>query len=187
MAMLIVDEPPSRRMTIHPLKEVDDFIFGQMVRENRAYDGVGASVRSSEKILEVSYLMGASRGVKFFGDFCDQGLRSMPVISTLRPHGLAHFDIYGAYRRQRPLQKSSLTRCSVIDACRAIPANYEMPLGGKWASFTRAAAKLGMSSTALSHSMHGLEGTTGLRLLNLTARRVRRLLANACSATRSPD
>jgi hypothetical protein len=31
-------------MTIHPLKKVDDFIIGQMVRENRAYDEVGASV-----------------------------------------------------------------------------------------------------------------------------------------------
>jgi hypothetical protein len=93
MAMQIVDEPPSRRMTIPPLKEVDDFIIGQMVRENRAYDEVGAAVRSNEKILELSYLMGASSGVKFFGDFCDQGLSSMPVRSTLRPHRLAHFDI----------------------------------------------------------------------------------------------
>jgi hypothetical protein len=83
MAMQIVDEPPSRRMTIPPLKEVDDFIIGQMVRENRAYDEVGASVRSNEKILEVSYAMGASGGVKFSGDFFDQGLRSMPVSSTL--------------------------------------------------------------------------------------------------------
>jgi hypothetical protein len=56
-------------MTIHPLKAVDDFIIGQMVRENRSYDEVGTSVRSNEKISEVSYPMGASGGVKFSGDF----------------------------------------------------------------------------------------------------------------------
>jgi hypothetical protein len=41
--MLIVDEPPSHRITIHPLKKVDDFIIGQIVGENSAYDEVGAS------------------------------------------------------------------------------------------------------------------------------------------------
>jgi len=125
-----------------------------------------------------SYVMGASSGVKFSAIFVTRLLSSMPVISTLRPHRLAHFDIYGTYRRQRPLRNRSIPGHS---------SELEIPLGGKWASFTRAAAKPGMSSTALSHSTHGLEGTTGVRPLHLAARRVRRLLANACSATRSPD
>src|SRR4029453_13221960 len=39
-------------------------------------------------------------------------------------------------------------------------------------SFTRAAAKLGVSQSALSHTMRGLEGRLGLRLLTRTTRRV---------------
>ena len=39
-------------------------------------------------------------------------------------------------------------------------------------SFTRAAAKLGVSQSALSHAMRGLEAKLGLRLLNRTTRSV---------------
>src|SRR4051812_47244921 len=39
-------------------------------------------------------------------------------------------------------------------------------------SFTRAAAKLGVSQSALSHSMRRLEGRLGLRLLTRTTRSV---------------
>src|SRR5580698_776210 len=39
-------------------------------------------------------------------------------------------------------------------------------------SFTRAAAKLGVSQSALSHSMRGLEEKLGLRLLTRTTRGV---------------
>ena len=39
-------------------------------------------------------------------------------------------------------------------------------------SFTRAAARLGISQSALSHSIRGLEERMGLRLLTRTTRRV---------------
>ena len=39
-------------------------------------------------------------------------------------------------------------------------------------SFTRAAAKLGMSASALSHAMRSLEDRLGLRLLARTTRKV---------------
>jgi DNA-binding transcriptional LysR family regulator len=39
-------------------------------------------------------------------------------------------------------------------------------------SFTRAAAKLGVSPSALSHSMRGLEKRLGLRLLTRSTRQV---------------
>jgi len=39
-------------------------------------------------------------------------------------------------------------------------------------SFTRAAAKLGMSASALSHAMRGLEDRLGIRLLARTTRKV---------------
>src|SRR6476646_1478026 len=39
-------------------------------------------------------------------------------------------------------------------------------------SFTRAAAKLGVSQSALSHTIRGLEGRLGLRLLTRTTRSV---------------
>ena len=39
-------------------------------------------------------------------------------------------------------------------------------------SFTRAAAQLGVSQSALSHSMKGLEARLGLRLLTRTTRSV---------------
>lgn len=39
-------------------------------------------------------------------------------------------------------------------------------------SFTRAAAKLGVSQSALSHTIRGLEATLGLRLLTRTTRSV---------------
>jgi DNA-binding transcriptional LysR family regulator len=39
-------------------------------------------------------------------------------------------------------------------------------------SFTRAAAKLGVSPSALSHTIRGLEERLGLRLLSRTTRRV---------------
>ena len=39
-------------------------------------------------------------------------------------------------------------------------------------SFTRAAAQLGVSQSALSHAMRGLEARMGLRLLTRTTRRV---------------
>jgi DNA-binding transcriptional LysR family regulator len=39
-------------------------------------------------------------------------------------------------------------------------------------SFTRAAAKLGVSPSALSHSMRGLKERLGLRLLTRTTRSV---------------
>src|SRR6476646_7183697 len=39
-------------------------------------------------------------------------------------------------------------------------------------SFTRAAAKLGVSQSALSHTIRGLEERLGLRLLTRTTRRV---------------
>ena len=39
-------------------------------------------------------------------------------------------------------------------------------------SFTRAAAKLGVSQSALSHTMRGLEARLGLRLLTRTTRSV---------------
>src|SRR5574337_2100557 len=39
-------------------------------------------------------------------------------------------------------------------------------------SFTKAAAKLGVSQSALSHTVRGLEARLGLRLLNRTTRSV---------------
>lgn len=39
-------------------------------------------------------------------------------------------------------------------------------------SFTRAAAQLGVSQSALSHSMRGLEARLGVRLLTRTTRSV---------------
>src|ERR1051325_2265143 len=39
-------------------------------------------------------------------------------------------------------------------------------------SFTKAAAQLGVSQSALSHTVRGLESRLGLRLLNRTPRRV---------------
>lgn len=39
-------------------------------------------------------------------------------------------------------------------------------------SFTRAAAKLGMTQSALSHIIRGLEARLGVRLLNRTTRSV---------------
>ena len=39
-------------------------------------------------------------------------------------------------------------------------------------SFTRAAAKLGVSQSALSHTIRGLEGRLGIRLLTRTTRSV---------------
>jgi DNA-binding transcriptional LysR family regulator len=39
-------------------------------------------------------------------------------------------------------------------------------------SFTRAAAKLGMTQSALSHIIRSLEGRLGIRLLNRTTRSV---------------
>jgi Bacterial regulatory helix-turn-helix protein, lysR family len=49
---------------------------------------------------------------------------------------------------------------------------------GRERSFTKAAAKLGVSQPALSHMIRGLEGRLGLRLLTRTTRSV--------SATHSP-
>src|SRR5207237_3535310 len=43
---------------------------------------------------------------------------------------------------------------------------------GQERSFTRAAAKLGVSQSALSHSLRGLEARLGLRLLTRTTRSV---------------
>src|ERR1700720_3866527 len=43
---------------------------------------------------------------------------------------------------------------------------------GQERSFTRAAAKLGLSQSALSHTIRGLEERLGLRLLTRTPRRV---------------
>jgi DNA-binding transcriptional LysR family regulator len=44
--------------------------------------------------------------------------------------------------------------------------------GARERSFTRAAAKLGVSQSALSHTIRGLEGRLGLRLLTRTTRSV---------------
>ena len=49
MTMQIVDKPPSCCMIIHPLEELDDLPIGQMVRENRAYDEIGAPGRIQRK------------------------------------------------------------------------------------------------------------------------------------------
>ena len=43
---------------------------------------------------------------------------------------------------------------------------------GQERSFTRAAAKLGVSQSALSHTMRGLEERLGVRLLTRTTRNV---------------
>ena len=43
---------------------------------------------------------------------------------------------------------------------------------GEERSFTKAAAKLGVSQSALSHTMHGLEERLGVRLLTRTTRSV---------------
>ena len=43
---------------------------------------------------------------------------------------------------------------------------------GQERSFTRAAAKLGVSQSALSHTIRGLEERLGLRLLTRTTRRM---------------
>src|SRR5258705_1592519 len=43
---------------------------------------------------------------------------------------------------------------------------------GKERSFTKAAAKIGVSQSALSHTVRGLEERLGLRLLNRTTRSV---------------
>src|SRR5436190_3493236 len=43
---------------------------------------------------------------------------------------------------------------------------------GQEGSFTKAAAKLGVSQSALSHTIRGLEERLGLRLLTRTTRRI---------------
>jgi DNA-binding transcriptional LysR family regulator len=45
---------------------------------------------------------------------------------------------------------------------------------GKERSFTKAAAKLGMSQSSLSHTIRELEARLGVRLLTRTTRSVRR-------------
>ena len=55
-------------------------------------------------------------------------------------------------------------------------------------SFTRAAAQLGMSQSALSHTVRGLEQRLGLRLLSRTTRSVAPTEAgNACSGRSGRD
>ena len=57
---------------------------------------------------------------------------------------------------------------------------------GQQRSFTKAAAKLGVSQSALSHTLRELEAGLGVRLLTRTTRSVSpRKRANACF-TRSP-
>ena len=51
---------------------------------------------------------------------------------------------------------------------------------GQERSFTKAAAKLGISQSALSHTIRGLEERLGLRLLTRTTRSVSPTEANAC-------
>jgi hypothetical protein len=45
MPMQIVDKPSARRMSIHPAKEFHNFVIGQMMGEQRAYDEIGAVLR----------------------------------------------------------------------------------------------------------------------------------------------
>ena len=56
---------------------------------------------------------------------------------------------------------------------------------GQERSFTRAAAKLGVSQSALSHTIRGLEEQLGLRLLTRTTRSVRRPRRASASFIRS--
>ena len=61
---------------------------------------------------------------------------------------------------------------------------------GQERSFTRAAAKLGVSQSALSHTIRGLEEQLGLRLLTRTTRRDRkstRLNSSHRSLSRMPS
>jgi DNA-binding transcriptional LysR family regulator len=53
---------------------------------------------------------------------------------------------------------------------------------GQERSFTRAAAKLGVSQSALSHTIRGLEERLGVRLLTRTTRSVSPRRATACFA-----
>ena len=49
MAVQIVDKPSSCCVTVHPLKELDDLAIGQMVRENRTDNEIGAALRDQRE------------------------------------------------------------------------------------------------------------------------------------------